>query len=70
MSTLLRTLLAIALLIDAILSPSTESRPLPHSTDYDTTHRVETRKYLKTYGLIPPAVESFENQSQRGEIDI
>lgn len=37
--------------------------PLP--TDYDTTHTIEARKYLKTYGLTPPGVDSFENQSKR-----
>ena len=33
--------------------------------DYDTSNPPEIRKYLRTYGLIPPNVESFEIQSQR-----
>lgn len=38
---------------------------VPSGADYDTTHPLEARKYLKTYGLTPPGVESFENQSKR-----
>lgn len=34
-------------------------------SDYDTSFPRETRKYLRTYGLIPPAVETYENQSKR-----
>ena len=34
-------------------------------TDYDTTASHETRKYLKTYGLTPPGIDTFETQSQR-----
>lgn len=41
-----------------------EYQPL-YSADYDTTHPVETRKYLKTYGLSPPAVETYDTQSKR-----
>ncbi|CAK4002523.1 NADP-dependent malic enzyme [Lecanosticta acicola] len=37
----------------------------PAPADYDTTHPVETRKYLRTYGLTPPGVDTFETQSQR-----
>jgi hypothetical protein len=33
--------------------------------DYCTANTVEARKYLKTYGLTPPAVESFEAQAER-----
>ncbi|KAK5135735.1 hypothetical protein LTR08_004721 [Meristemomyces frigidus] len=38
---------------------------LPLATDYDTTHSNEARKYLKTYGLTPPGIDTFENQSKR-----
>lgn len=38
--------------------------PSPAS-DYDTSHPLEIRKYLRTYGLSPPNVESFHTQSQR-----
>ena len=40
------------------------------SADYDTTHPIETRKYLKTYGLTPPGVDSFETQSKRCESEL
>jgi malate dehydrogenase (oxaloacetate-decarboxylating)(NADP+) len=33
--------------------------------DYDTAYPVEVRKYLRTYGLNPPNVESYEIQAQR-----
>lgn len=33
--------------------------------DYDTANSLEVRKYLRTYGLTPPVVESFEIQAQR-----
>ncbi|KAF2195365.1 hypothetical protein K469DRAFT_722609 [Zopfia rhizophila CBS 207.26] len=35
------------------------------SGDFCTANPPEVRKYLKTYGLTPPAVESFEVQAQR-----
>lgn len=35
------------------------------SGDYDTANSLEVRKYLRTYGLTPPVVESFETQAQR-----
>lgn len=35
------------------------------SGDYDTANSLEVRKYLRTYGLTPPVVESFEIQAQR-----
>lgn len=38
-----------------------------YSADYDTSHPIETRKYLRTYGLTPPGVDSFEIQSKRCE---
>ena len=37
------------------------------SSDYDTSNSIETRKYLHTYGLTPPAVDTFETQSERCE---
>lgn len=40
-----------------------------YSVDYDTSNPIETRKYLRTYGLIPPGVDTFENQSKRCEND-
>jgi malate dehydrogenase (oxaloacetate-decarboxylating)(NADP+) len=36
--------------------------------DYDTTHSIETRKYLRTYGLTPPGVDTFKTQNDRGGI--
>jgi hypothetical protein len=41
-----------------------------HSSDYDTSDSIEARKRDHTYGLTPPAVESFENQTKRCEWDI
>jgi malate dehydrogenase (oxaloacetate-decarboxylating)(NADP+) len=35
------------------------------SGDYDTSNPPDVRKYLKTYGLTPPAIESYEVQAQR-----
>ncbi|KAF2115573.1 NADP-dependent malic enzyme [Lophiotrema nucula] len=35
------------------------------SGDFDTSNPPEVRKYLRTYGLTPPNVESFEVQAQR-----
>jgi len=42
-----------------------EHHVVPSQADYDTSHPIEVRKYLKTYGLTPPAVQSFENQEKR-----
>ncbi|KAK5169174.1 uncharacterized protein LTR77_006483 [Saxophila tyrrhenica] len=39
--------------------------PLPSPWEYDTSNSTEVRKYTKTYGLTPPAVETFEKQLQR-----
>ncbi|KAI9707335.1 MAG: hypothetical protein M1836_000295 [Candelina mexicana] len=33
--------------------------------DFDTSHAPEVRKYLRTYGLTPPNVESFGTQATR-----
>ncbi|TKA75519.1 hypothetical protein B0A49_02818 [Cryomyces minteri] len=42
------------------------ARPTPISSgDFDTSHPIEVRKYLRTYGLTPPSVEGFEAQTQR-----
>ncbi|KAK3671814.1 hypothetical protein LTR78_008359 [Recurvomyces mirabilis] len=38
---------------------------VPDASDYDTTHSIEARKYLKTYGLTPPGVDTYEKQNQR-----
>jgi len=37
----------------------------PAPSDYDTTYPIETRKYLRTYGLTPPGVDTFETQTKR-----
>lgn len=42
----------------------------PASSDYDTSNSIETRKYLRTYGLTPPAVETFDNQLKRCQLSI
>lgn len=39
--------------------------PAPSTGDYDTTHSAGVRKYLRTYGLTPPNVESYETQEAR-----
>ena len=33
--------------------------------DYDTTHSAAVRKYNRSYGLIPPGIDSWENQATR-----
>ncbi|KAI7151244.1 hypothetical protein KC324_g15204 [Hortaea werneckii] len=38
---------------------------VPSPQDYDTSYPIEARKYLKTYGLTPPGVDSFDNQAKR-----
>ncbi|KAF2770394.1 hypothetical protein EJ03DRAFT_270624 [Teratosphaeria nubilosa] len=38
---------------------------VPSPADYDTSLSPEARKYLKTYGLVPPGVETFEMQEKR-----
>ncbi|KAI9694323.1 MAG: hypothetical protein M1820_009012 [Bogoriella megaspora] len=41
-------------------------RHTPNSSgDYDSSYPANVRKYLRTYGMTPPGVESFEVQSQR-----
>ena len=38
---------------------------VPSPSDFDTSNAIEARKYLKTYGLTPPGVDTFEKQEQR-----
>lgn len=38
---------------------------LRRSGDFDSSNTADVRKYIGTYGLTPPAVESFEVQAQR-----
>ncbi|MCJ1443065.1 MAG: hypothetical protein MMC23_003562 [Stictis urceolatum] len=41
-------------------------RELTQATgDFDTTHSKVVREFTKTYGLMPPAVESYETQASR-----
>ncbi|KAF2839481.1 hypothetical protein M501DRAFT_1002906 [Patellaria atrata CBS 101060] len=48
------------------VSNSTSTRQLSTTSgDYDNSNPHEVRKYLRTYGLTPPVVESFEVQAQR-----
>ncbi|KAK4497962.1 hypothetical protein PRZ48_010618 [Zasmidium cellare] len=42
-----------------------ERHHVPAPADYDTSYPIETRKYLRTYGLTPPGVDTYENQSKR-----
>ncbi|KAF6238968.1 hypothetical protein HO173_002840 [Letharia columbiana] len=37
----------------------------PAPGDYDTSHSTTVRKYNRTYGLVPPAVESLDVQASR-----
>ncbi|KAF2801998.1 uncharacterized protein BDZ99DRAFT_527949 [Mytilinidion resinicola] len=46
-------------------SPLVPRLPSTTSGDFDTANTPEVRKYLRTYGLTPPAVESFEVQAKR-----
>ena len=52
--------------IMASAPPSSGARgSLPSTRDYDTSHSTGVRKYLRTYGLTPPNVESYETQASR-----
>ncbi|KAI9769544.1 MAG: hypothetical protein M1840_004022 [Geoglossum simile] len=45
-----------------------QHRPLAsigNGTDFDTSHSHDVRRYLRTYGLIPPNTESYEIQAKR-----
>ncbi|GAB7323300.1 hypothetical protein MBLNU13_g05775t2 [Cladosporium sp. NU13] len=37
----------------------------PSPSDYGTANKNEARKYLRTYGLAPPGIDSYENQMKR-----
>ncbi|KAI9841560.1 MAG: hypothetical protein M1837_000606 [Sclerophora amabilis] len=37
----------------------------PSNGDFDTSNSLEVRKYLRTHGLTPPNVESYETQATR-----
>lgn len=37
----------------------------PDGGDFDTTHSNAVRRYLRTYGLTPPAIESYQTQAMR-----
>jgi malate dehydrogenase (oxaloacetate-decarboxylating)(NADP+) len=43
----------------------TAAHPPPATGDYDTSHSVSVRRYNRTYGLVPPAVESLDIQLDR-----
>ncbi|KAL2039650.1 hypothetical protein N7G274_007509 [Stereocaulon virgatum] len=43
----------------------TAAHPPPATGDYDTSHSVSVRRYNRTYGLVPPAVESLDIQLER-----
>ena len=46
--------------------PSSNAQGAPPPTgDYDTSHSTAVRRYLRTYGLTPPNVESYETQASR-----
>jgi len=48
------------------MHPSSHTRAAaPVTGDYDTTHSTAARKYLRTYGLVPPNVESYQTQAAR-----
>ena len=48
-----------------VKSQSHVHEPAPSTGDYDTTLSIAARKYYKTYGLTPPAVESYATQEAR-----
>ena len=37
----------------------------PDGGDFDLTHSIAVRRYLSTYGLTPPTVESYQTQAMR-----
>ena len=41
------------------------AHPPPATGDYDTSHSAAVRKHNRTYGLVPPAVESLDVQASR-----
>jgi malate dehydrogenase (oxaloacetate-decarboxylating)(NADP+) len=40
-------------------------QPFFSNGDFDNAYPVEVRKYLRTYGLVPPVADTFDNQLQR-----
>jgi len=40
-------------------------QPFLSTGDYDTAYPQEVRRYLRTYGLVPPVTEEFQQQAQR-----
>ncbi|PNS14353.1 NAD-dependent malic enzyme, mitochondrial [Sphaceloma murrayae] len=42
-----------------------QSHAAPATGEFDTSHPIEARKLLHTYGLLPPVVESFSTQELR-----
>ena len=49
----------------ALPSPNQSRNETPNAADFDTTHPNAVRRYLRTYGLTPPAVETYETQAIR-----
>ncbi|EHL01631.1 hypothetical protein M7I_2264 [Glarea lozoyensis 74030] len=50
------------------MAPASMSRRRYNSSIHappDTSHSIEARKALRTHGLVPPVVESYELQAQR-----
>ena len=45
--------------------PSQSHREAPDTGDFDTTYSLAVRRYLGTYGLSPPTVESYQTQAAR-----
>jgi malate dehydrogenase (oxaloacetate-decarboxylating)(NADP+) len=66
-NTTLRSLASVATgTMSSTSRPSMPPRQLSTTSgDFDSSNTPEVRKYLGTYGLTPPAIESFEVQSQR-----
>ncbi|KAF2457421.1 hypothetical protein BDY21DRAFT_285969 [Lineolata rhizophorae] len=51
--------------IEGVFPSSTRPTNACRSGDFDTSYPVEVRKYLGTYGMIPPAIDNYEAQSER-----
>lgn len=47
------------------LCASSDCSRVSRNAHFDTAHGAAVRKYLRTYGLTPPRVESYEVQKQR-----
>jgi malate dehydrogenase (oxaloacetate-decarboxylating)(NADP+) len=47
------------------LHPPHIREAVPSGADYDTTISSSVRRYLRTYGLIPPAIETYKTQEAR-----